>query len=195
VAFNPLDLHAKLAALVPRPHKNIIVYHGVLSPHARLRQPALAYGREPLAAPPVDGATAASKHERRAVTQTVVSDAAAGAFTKRLAGYDGGLYVEASIVSAPEHAHKPGRNPVNQMIDIGYQAFVSDDPQEFGAIRYVSPERHEVTVYVENAGEFVVTGDAIQEVHDQKVIFDCAKLQLPLRVAIGHAHESEVPGL
>jgi hypothetical protein len=65
LAFNPLDFLAKLAVLVPWPHKNIIVYHGVLSPHARLRQRVIAYGREPLAAEPVDGATAAPKHKRR----------------------------------------------------------------------------------------------------------------------------------
>jgi hypothetical protein len=83
---------------------------------------------------------------------------------------------------------------MQQNIDIGYQAFVSDDPEEFGAIRYVSPERHEVTVYVENAGEFVVSSDAIEAVHDQKVIFDCAKLDRKLRTAIGHAHEAEQAG-
>lgn len=37
---------AKLAALVPRPHKNTIVHHGVLSPHARLRERVIAYRRE-----------------------------------------------------------------------------------------------------------------------------------------------------
>jgi hypothetical protein len=37
----------------------------VLSAHARLRQRVIAYGREPLAAEPVDGATAAPKHKRR----------------------------------------------------------------------------------------------------------------------------------
>lgn len=83
---------------------------------------------------------------------------------------------------------------MQENIDIGYQAFVSDDPEEFGAIRYVSPERREVTVYVENVGEFVVAGTAIESVHDQKVIFDCAKLDRQLRAAIGHAHDAEEPG-
>ena len=29
--YEPLDLVAKLAALVPRPHKNVVLYHGVLA--------------------------------------------------------------------------------------------------------------------------------------------------------------------
>jgi hypothetical protein len=130
----------------------------------------------------------------RATGMPCVTTAAAGLIRRWLAGHESGHYVE-RVAHAPPHDLQANEDPVNHTIDIGYQAYVSDDPEEFGAIRYVSPERHEVTVYVENAGEFVVAGDAIQEVHDQKVIFDCAKLEMPLRAAIGHAHDSETPGL
>ena len=42
-------------------------------------------------------------------------------------------------------------------IEIGYQTFVSDGGEEFGAVREVSPNgRPELVIYVENAGEFVV---------------------------------------
>ena len=80
-----------------------------------------------------------------------------------------------------------------ERIEIGYQAFISDRDEEFGAIRQVSPDG--LVVYVENAGEFRVPLDAVEAVHSQKVIFDCSKLDRRLRRAIGHAHDAEVPRL
>ena len=56
-------------------------------------------------------------------------------------------------------------------IEVGYQAFVSDGGEEFGAVRAVTPDF--VLVWVENAGEFRLPRDAVQDVHSQKVIFDC----------------------
>jgi len=77
-------------------------------------------------------------------------------------------------------------------IEVGYQAFVSDGGEEFGAIRRVSPRG--LVVYVENAGDFLVPLDAVEAVHSQKVVFSCSKLDRSLREAIGHAHDGEVPG-
>ena len=37
--------------------------------------------------------------------------------------------------------------------------------------------------------------DAIEAVHAQKVVLNCAKLDRGLRSAINHAHNAEVPGL
>ena len=80
-------------------------------------------------------------------------------------------------------------------IEAGYQAFVSDGGEEFGAVRAVRPEgKPELVLYVENAGEFVVPLDAVDSVHFGKVILNCAKLDARLRKAIGHAHASEEPG-
>lgn len=85
---------------------------------------------------------------------------------------------------------------MQQTIEVGYQAFVSDGGEEFGAIREVSPNgRPELVVYVENAGNFVVPLSAVEAVHSQKVIFTCGKLDRRLREAIGHAHDAEEPGL
>ena len=42
--FEPLAFIERLAALVPRPHKNLIIYSGVLAPNAELRSQAVAYG-------------------------------------------------------------------------------------------------------------------------------------------------------
>jgi hypothetical protein len=50
--FEPLELLEKLAALTPRPRVNLILYHGVLAPHARWRARVVAYGRVSTAAAP-----------------------------------------------------------------------------------------------------------------------------------------------
>ncbi|MDB4954126.1 MAG: hypothetical protein JWO36_1695 [Myxococcales bacterium] len=78
-------------------------------------------------------------------------------------------------------------------IKIGYQAFVADGGEEFGAVRQVMPNG-DVVVYVENAGDFVVTSDAIEAVHSQKIIVRPSKLDARLREAIKHSHEAEEPG-
>ncbi len=78
---------------------------------------------------------------------------------------------------------------MREAIEIGYQAFVSDGGEEFGAVRAVYPE---LVIYVENAGDFVVPLSAVEAVHSQKVILICSKLDRGLRQAIGHAHEAEV---
>jgi hypothetical protein len=80
---------------------------------------------------------------------------------------------------------------MSDRIEVGYQAFVTDGTEEFGAIRAVAPHLREVTVYVENAGDFNVPVDAITKVASGKVTFDCKKLEPKLRAAIGHAHDRE----
>ena len=40
--FPPLTFIERLAALVPRPHKNLIIYSGVLAPNAKLRSQVVA---------------------------------------------------------------------------------------------------------------------------------------------------------
>lgn len=77
-------------------------------------------------------------------------------------------------------------------IEIGFQTFVSDGgPEEFGAIREISRDGRQLTVYVENAGEFYVPIEAVVSVQSQKVTFDCKKLGPTIREAIGHAHDEE----
>jgi hypothetical protein len=46
LAYEPLDFLAKLAALIPRPHKNLVLYHGVLAARSRWRARVVAYRRE-----------------------------------------------------------------------------------------------------------------------------------------------------
>jgi hypothetical protein len=43
--FEPVEFLEKLAAVTPRPEINLVLYHGVLAPHARWRPEVVAYGR------------------------------------------------------------------------------------------------------------------------------------------------------
>ena len=52
--FEPIEFLEKLAALIPRPAVNLLLYHGLLAPHARWRSQVISYGRpnpEPSARP------------------------------------------------------------------------------------------------------------------------------------------------
>ncbi len=76
-------------------------------------------------------------------------------------------------------------------IEEDYDVFVHDGDVKVGAVRQVTHEH--VTVYVENAGDFLVPLAAVREVEAGKVVLDCGKLDLSLRRAIGHAHDAEDP--
>ena len=43
--FEPIEFLEKLAALIPRPVVNLLLYHGVLAPRARWRSQVVRYGR------------------------------------------------------------------------------------------------------------------------------------------------------
>ena len=82
----------------------------------------------------------------------------------------------------------------SENVQEGFEVFVADDTEAFGAVRQVRPQgRPELVVYVENAGDFVVPLSAITAVHSQKVIVNRGKLDRRLRQAIGHAHDAEDP--
>ena len=80
---------------------------------------------------------------------------------------------------------------MSEKIEVGYQTFVSDSPDDFGAIREISRDGRQMTVYVENAGDFQVPITSVVSVQSEKVTFDCRKLDRRLRAAIGHAHDAE----
>jgi len=52
IALEPQELLAKLAALIPRPYVNLIVYHGVLAPNAKWRREVVAFGHPKAASEP-----------------------------------------------------------------------------------------------------------------------------------------------
>jgi hypothetical protein len=66
IEYEPLDFLAKLAALIPRPQKNLVVYHGVLSANAAWRACVVSYGRPAPAAapapPPVESEIVHTEH-------------------------------------------------------------------------------------------------------------------------------------
>src|SRR3989449_4656315 len=68
LVFEPLELLEKLAALTPRPRTNLVLYHGVLAPHAGWRSRVVAYRAPPVEAPAVASAPpmrTASRRQRR----------------------------------------------------------------------------------------------------------------------------------
>ena len=44
--FTPEEFIGRLVALIPRPRANLVLYHGVLAPNARLRSKVVAYRRK-----------------------------------------------------------------------------------------------------------------------------------------------------
>ena len=80
---------------------------------------------------------------------------------------------------------------LHEKIEEGFDVFAHDGEKAFGAVRGVS--KNGIVVYVENAGDFVIPLAALKDVHDEKVIVDCAKLDMKLKRAIGHAHLGEDP--
>jgi hypothetical protein len=78
---------------------------------------------------------------------------------------------------------------MNDRIEIGFQTIVSGGDQKFGSVRAITPG--ELTVYVENAGDFKVSMDAVIKVGFGKVTLDFMRLDETLRAAIGHAHDAE----
>lgn len=87
-------------------------------------------------------------------------------------------------------------DPKLETIDVGFQAYLDEGGEDFGAVRAVAPDgRDELVVYVENAGDFIVPLRAIRSAHDGKVVLDGAQLDQRLRDAIAHAHDREEPGL
>jgi hypothetical protein len=82
----------------------------------------------------------------------------------------------------------------NGTIEIGFQAYLHEGGEEFGAVRAIDAAQKEIVVYVENAGDFAIPAQAVHSVHDGKVVFDGERLPKALRQAIRHAHDREEPG-
>jgi len=79
-----------------------------------------------------------------------------------------------------------------EKIQTGFDVFLHDGENAIGAVRKVTPL--EITVYIENAGDFVVPRGAIKAVHSGKVILTTDKIASALKQAIGRAHQGEEPG-
>jgi hypothetical protein len=92
--------------------------------------------------------------------------------------------------------NKDGVMEQKKNIEIGSQVYLEEGGDPCGAVRDVPrANREEITIYVENSGEFIVSMDAVHAAHDGKVILDRTRLDQCLLDAVAHAHDAEVPGL
>jgi hypothetical protein len=80
-------------------------------------------------------------------------------------------------------------------IEVGSQVYLKEGADPCGAVRQLAASRNELTIYIENAGDFVVPVSAIRSAHDGKVILDPEQSDQSLLDAIAHAHDREVRGL
>ena len=80
---------------------------------------------------------------------------------------------------------------MHENIREGFDVFLHDGSKGFGAVRQV--RRHELVVYIENAGDFEVPLAAVKDAEAGKVILDSGKLDAKLRAAIRRAHSGEDP--
>jgi len=82
---------------------------------------------------------------------------------------------------------------MSERITEGAMAFLVGNADGIGAIRKVGKDK--ITVYVENAGDFILPLSAVAGVREQKVMLDPAKVGDDLLQAIKHAHDREDPKL
>jgi hypothetical protein len=80
---------------------------------------------------------------------------------------------------------------MSEKIREGFDVFAHDGEKSFGAVRQV--RKHEIVIYVENGGDFVVPMDAVMDAHSEKIILDSGKLHANLKEAIRRAHSGEDP--
>lgn len=74
-----------------------------------------------------------------------------------------------------------------------FMVFLAEGEEGIGAVHDITA--NDLSVYVENFGEFLVPLKAVKSVHDQKVILDRDQVSEKLLRAVSHAHDSEDPRL
>ena len=80
---------------------------------------------------------------------------------------------------------------MHENIREGDDVFLHDGDKGFGAVRQV--RKHELVVYIENAGDYEIPLDAVKDAEAGKVILDSAKLDSKLKAVIRRAHSGEDP--
>ena len=80
-------------------------------------------------------------------------------------------------------------------IRLGDQVYTAEGADPVGAVRELRSGTHPaLIIYIENSGDISIPVPAIRAVHDGKVVLDPDKLEDPVRRALGHVRDSEVPG-
>jgi hypothetical protein len=80
---------------------------------------------------------------------------------------------------------------MHEKIREGFDVFLHDGEKSFGAVRQV--RKHELVVYIENAGDFEIPLSAVKDTEAEKVILDSHLLDSKLKDAIRRAHSGEDP--
>ena len=82
---------------------------------------------------------------------------------------------------------------MHERIREGFDVFLHDGDGNVGAVRQV--RKHELIIYVENAGDFVVPLDAVKDADAEKVILDSGELPAKMLQAIRDREKAEDPKL
>lgn len=82
---------------------------------------------------------------------------------------------------------------MHDTIQADFVVVASDGDDIIGTVRHINKGSSELVVYIENAGEFVVPFDAVQDVHSGKVVLKHEHLPAALREAVEHARDAEYP--
>lgn len=76
-------------------------------------------------------------------------------------------------------------------IESGFQLFLGDGGAPFGAVRSLGPAMMDLTINVENAGDFVVPIFAVEKVVAKRVVVRWDALPSAVQVAVKHALDFE----
>jgi len=82
---------------------------------------------------------------------------------------------------------------MRETIQREFMVFLAEGEEGIGAVHDITA--NDLSVYVENFGEFLVPLKAVTSVHDQKVMLDRGQVSEKLLRAAAHAHNSEDPRL
>jgi hypothetical protein len=80
---------------------------------------------------------------------------------------------------------------MREQVQAGQMVFVADGAMGVGGVREV--RESDLVVNIQNAGDFVLSMDAVRDVHDGKVVLDLNKLDAPVLEALRHVHDAELP--
>jgi len=82
---------------------------------------------------------------------------------------------------------------MHEKIQEGFDVFLHDGDGNIGAVRQV--RSHDLVIYIENAGDFIVPMAAVKDADAEKVILDSSKLTPKMLEAIRVRENAEDPKL
>lgn len=82
---------------------------------------------------------------------------------------------------------------MREPIQRDFMVFLAEGHEGVGSVHDIGAT--DLSIYVENFGEFLVPLSAVKSVHDKKVILDRERVSDKFLRAVAHAHDSEDPRL